>query len=1310
MAKEIWQGSTGAQGNNWNVGGNWNTGVVPQAGDDVEIPTGTPTPNLMGATATVATVTVDNGASADLTGQLTVTGDFVDNGGASVDTGFLVEFGGSNLTIGGTLTATNSGGGFSIGNRAQTSNTTVTANAVTNIGAINIAGNATGVLARLNVVSAAGFGGTAGVLTGNINLGIGVGGAGGPGDALLDFLGGGLINTIQGGNVALNGALAFIASGGATTSNSALTGPLTIAAGGGLHLQAGAAVTTQALTVAGSVSVDTDFLGIGGSILTVSGLIAVTGNLGIGRSAMTTASATVTATGGLTSSGTISLNGDKAGGFQGTLNVGTAAGFGTPGVLTGNVNLAGFSLLDFAGGGTIGTIKDGSVQFDGANAFLASGGATTSNSALAGPLTIAANGGLNLQGGTSITTQALTDAGNISVDTGFLGIGGSTLTVNGLLTVSGILTIGREAMTVASATVTATSGLANTGSVNLNGDKQHGFQGILNVGTGAGFGSAGMLTGNVNLIGFSLLDFASGQITSIDKTGTLAIDGTNAFLASGAATTSNSALSGLATMNGFFTLTGGAALTTGNDLSIANGVNFSNLNVDNSGAGGSVLQIGGTLTINTFGGITIGNGGITAAATVTAKALNFAGAEPASITLIGATAASSGTAQATLTVASAAGFGATGTLSGGDLTLVGKTLLDFTQGGQLTSTAFGANMTIDGSSAFIASGNAVSSNSALAGLTTLGGNLTLRDGAAVATTGDLTISDGAHGNHLTLTTGSSLTVGGKLTLPGVGNIALDAGDAGGSSLTVTSTLSNAGGIGIGNKGITASTTASAAGLVNSGQITITGASATNTATLSLGGAGTNTGSVLISAFAKLDDGANAYTQASGSTVIAGTLNAAVTDITGGTLELAAGGVVTGGIAFAAASGQLKIDGTTMPSNTISGFTKGDTIDLAGVAFSAAGTVGLQAGNVLQVKENGSTFNLNLDPAQNFAGVTFQLTDDKSAGTLVSEAVCFCRGTRILAERGEVAVEDLAVGERVVTLSGALRPIVWIGFGRDLLTRANRLARPIIVRQGALADGVPTRDLYLTHGHALYLDGALIPVEHLVNHKTILWDESARVIEYYHIELDDHDVLLAEGAPAESYYAANNRALFQNLRAGSEAGGDKPPFAPVLNGGDLVESVWARLFRRGGGKLGGGTTDDPDLHLLVDGFRLDPIALDGDRYSFTLERPPAGGLRLRSRAGVPSLLGESRSDHRRLGVAITQIVLRHAGIATHFDYDQPQLREGGCYKHEDGFAWTDGEFRLPARFCTGLSGPCTLTVQIRQHGMRYPVTAAAAEAA
>jgi hypothetical protein len=423
----------------------------------------------------------------------------------------------------------------------------------------------------------------------------------------------------------------------------------------------------------------------------------------------------------------------------------------------------------------------------------------------------------------------------------------------------------------------------------------------------------------------------------------------------------------------------------------------------------------------------------------------------------------------------------------------------------------------------------------------------------------------------------------------------------------------------------------------------------------------------------------------------------------------ANGAIAAGITiqFAASppgDGVLQLDLPRDDDGTIVGFTNGNMIDVKGLVYTAAVFTPGTAGNPGVLKLLGGTdapLQLNVDgPYSNGSFVATPSGGD----TLVTLALCFCRGTLILTEHGEVPVEELAVGDRVATLSGAAKPVVWIGCGRDLVTRSNKLARPVIVRRGALADNIPTRDLYLTHGHALYLDGVLIPVENLINHHSILWDETARIVEYYHIELADHDVVLANGAPAESYYDASNRALFHNARPGSEAGKAKPTFAPVLNGGEAVERSWAMLFERAGGRIATDTTDDPDLHLVIDSRRLDPTAAEGCSYTFALEAPPAGALRLCSRSGVPSLLGISRHDHRRLGVAITQIVLLHAGIPTYFGYDQPQLREGGCYPHEDGFCWTDGNFLLPGRYYSTLDGAFVLTVKIERPGMRYPLPA------
>ena len=114
------------------------------------------------------------------------------------------------------------------------------------------------------------------------------------------------------------------------------------------------------------------------------------------------------------------------------------------------------------------------------------------------------------------------------------------------------------------------------------------------------------------------------------------------------------------------------------------------------------------------------------------------------------------------------------------------------------------------------------------------------------------------------------------------------------------------------------------------------------------------------------------------------------------------------------------------------------------------------------------------------------------------------------------------------------------------------------RQGALADNVPHQDLHVTKGHSFYLDGVLVPIEYLVNHRSILWDDCTREVEIYHLELASHDVLLANGAPAESYRDDGNRCLFHK-RNGSWRQPPPEPCAPVLTGGPVVDSLWRRLL-------------------------------------------------------------------------------------------------------------------------------------------------------
>ena len=144
-------------------------------------------------------------------------------------------------------------------------------------------------------------------------------------------------------------------------------------------------------------------------------------------------------------------------------------------------------------------------------------------------------------------------------------------------------------------------------------------------------------------------------------------------------------------------------------------------------------------------------------------------------------------------------------------------------------------------------------------------------------------------------------------------------------------------------------------------------------------------------------------------------------------------------------------------------------------------------------------------------------------------VCFAAGTGIATPYGDVAVEALRVGDIVLTHGGATRPIRWIGERRLDLTHHSvpERAQPVRILADAFATGVPRHDLRLSPDHAVLLDGMLIPVRLLINGASIVREVDCRTVTYFHIELDAHDVLLAEGLPAESYLDTGNRGFFDD---------------------------------------------------------------------------------------------------------------------------------------------------------------------------------------
>jgi hypothetical protein len=157
--------------------------------------------------------------------------------------------------------------------------------------------------------------------------------------------------------------------------------------------------------------------------------------------------------------------------------------------------------------------------------------------------------------------------------------------------------------------------------------------------------------------------------------------------------------------------------------------------------------------------------------------------------------------------------------------------------------------------------------------------------------------------------------------------------------------------------------------------------------------------------------------------------------------------------------------------------------------------------------------------------------NRPIGVKLGVATCYLRGTHIRAPEGDYRIEDLKIGDVVLTLSGEGRPIKWIGRQRFRKTSDfwPKDFEPIRISRSAIAEGIPHRDLYVSPWHALYIDGVLIPAKHLVNGQSITQSapKGMDLIEYLHIELFGHDVIYAEGALAETF-GGGNRDHFDNF--------------------------------------------------------------------------------------------------------------------------------------------------------------------------------------
>ena len=477
------------------------------------------------------------------------------------------------------------------------------------------------------------------------------------------------------------------------------------------------------------------------------------------------------------------------------------------------------------------------------------------------------------------------------------------------------------------------------------------------------------------------------------------------------------------------------------------------------------------------------------------------------------------------------------------------------------------------------------------------------------------------------------------------------------------------------------------------------------------------------------DAINSTLTAGGSVIIGGTL---ANLLTGGSFTYGTGGgTIVAGTAgtFASISFGSVVNGFTSSADIIDDRALGFST-ITGYTVSGTGT----STQTVTVSDSSGNFSFTTSAANLTDGTytnanlntgTVKFSADGTGGTRLT--VCFLGGTRIATPDGETAVEDLRAGDLVATRRDGetvFQPVNWVGSGR--MNTARQIEEfPVRVCAGAFGDNVPHRDLLVTSEHCLFVDGKLIPARMLVNGRSITVDTSTTDYEYFHVELEAHAILLAEGLEAESYLDTGNSGNFLNSAVSSL----RPDFtvdpankswvhdaaAPLAVDRETVEPIWRRLETRAAALGFAARTaqvrmvDEPDLRLVTEGgLEIEPILFDGKVYAFVVPGN-VGMMHLRSRTARPSeTVGPFLDDRRELGVLVGRIGISEGRRRVLSTMHLTDTALSGWHGLEDQAScrWTNGEALVPVDLAWSEGRPVFLDIEVIGAGP-YPLAALAA---
>ncbi|GBQ90440.1 outer membrane protein [Asaia krungthepensis NRIC 0535] len=344
----------------------------------------------------------------------------------------------------------------------------------------------------------------------------------------------------------------------------------------------------------------------------------------------------------------------------------------------------------------------------------------------------------------------------------------------------------------------------------------------------------------------------------------------------------------------------------------------------------------------------------------------------------------------------------------------------------------------------------------------------------------------------------------------------------------------------------------------------------------------------------------------------------------------------------------------------------------------------------------------------------QLVVSGGSVTTPDPGACFLAGTLLETDEGRLPVEQIRIGDHVMTYGSEPGPreVIWAGcidIKADPSAPDDLSNYPVRILRDAFGENRPFKDLLVTSEHCFLLDGGFVPVRMLVNGRSIFYDKSLGSYRYYHIETASHSIIMADGVLSESYLDTGKRRSFRQTGGVHVLGGRTLSWAdaaaPLMTHRAHVEKLFRDLDDRAAllplarhkmpePEIG----NDPALRLLTDeGEWVMSRRVQNGQFIFPVPANAQTVFIVSNTCRPNEVIGPFVDDRRELGVLVGEIALYDSyGTLDMSAALGRETMEGWNDIEPGGWRWTSGRAKLdlPER-CPG--GLALLAVKVEAAG-------------